>query len=354
MRRSIYLLLSLTVLFGSAAAYADFGAQGLYGIPSDVWTKVDALKATDLGTAEIQVLLDNSFDHPQEGIVSASVHSLNLLEEGSLHDLFSQSLFGLRFDLLEGGSIRNRILPDVRGYLIRTGSVDFDLVEALPFEKSGWTYSAGSVIGLGEQKTVSGSAIDFFSSVPIQSSVLFYSGLNFTIGRQQHYDNNVRTFSLLTFRPNYFHANFSQYSSDLQTTNDLFTFRWKLAFEWTVSLDSPMKAGAEAGVQTIGGPQPIPKDILPRTWDEIHQVKPFPVFGSTVGLGGVVRLFSDQRKYMLELLGGYYGGYFGAGAEARLWKFVLAAGTWGVEQTTNYRMAESRIEYLSLGFRHDF
>jgi hypothetical protein len=232
--------------------------------------------------------------------------------------------------------------------------VDFDLVEAVPFEKSGWNYSIGSSLGLGEQKTVAGTATDFFSNVPIRNSVLFISGLTLSLGRQQHYDNNVRTFSLLTFKPNYFHSNYSQYSSDLQTSRDLFTFRWKMAFEWTVSIDSPTKAGAEAGIQTLAGPQPIPKDILPRTWDNIHEVKPFPVFGSTVGLGGVVRAFTNQREYLLELLGGYYGGYFGAGAEARIWKFILSAGTWGLEQTTHYRMAESRIEYLSLGFRHDF
>ncbi|MEK6579067.1 MAG: hypothetical protein AABZ55_07550, partial [Bdellovibrionota bacterium] len=103
----------------------------------------------------------------------------------------------------------------------------------------------------------------------------------------------------------------------------------------------------------VAGPQPLPVRVLPRTWDSIHEVKPFPVIGASLGAGSTIRAFTNERKFILELTGGFYGGYFGAGAEARFKKLGIAAGTWGIERSSGFKISQSRIEYLSLEIHYE-
>jgi hypothetical protein len=144
--------------------------------------------------------------------------------------------------------------------------------------------------------------------------------------------------------PTVFHANASASNDfDIQTTR--LHVRWRTRSEWTLSW-SPE---TETSALVIGGQQPVPHAILPRAWDAVHRLSFDPSLAQLVGLGASFTWRNGDASRFLRLDGGFFGGYWGAQAQARFDRVEARLGTLGFEQSTGYRISESRIQYATLG-----
>ena len=341
-----------TTIAARADSHPDLRFGVLYGLQNDFWDKVDTLKAGKQSPAEISNLLNSSFDNPTEGILSASGLYEDEVNE-KFSRWFSHGYFGLRADGLVGGDIRNRILPDLRGYSVFTGSVEMGLAKHLAdSEESGWAYRVSSSLGAGQQKLVQGSAVDFFDDVPIETSMIFFSGFDLEGSYRNRLGEALVSTTRLGFYPTFFHSDSSESGYQLRIRQNSVFARWRLENEWDAVFDPSSRPIGAVGFQLISGQQPTPTLFLPRTWDSIHDLQFLPSFGQLVGVGTVLRLnFADEVQ--LQAFGGFYGGYFGAGGRLSIYAVTLFAGTYGLEQTSGYRIEESRIQYAGLSAKFD-
>jgi hypothetical protein len=268
---------------------------------------------------------------------------------GIFASIFNQAYLGAGADALAGGVARNRILPEVHAYGVFTGHFDFGLMERVPARDSGWEYRWGSSLGGGSESMVQGSALNVLGDFQPTTSTLFYTGLDLDLGYRSRFSESIRMRYRLTAQPTLFHADYSGSGAQYRIESTQLTFRWRQENEWTLTLDTPFVPEFDLGVLALLGPQPTPFVFLPRTWDAVHDLKPWPAPGQLVGLGGRLHIYHPDGIVGLQLDGGFYGGYLGASAAFHLYWFQLAVGTYGVEQTSGYRIEESRIGFVSVG-----
>ena len=207
---------------------------------------------------------------------------------------------------------------------------------------------------MGRQKLIQADAADFLHKVPTHSSTLFYSGFDFGLGYQSQFAERIQMRYYGQFSPTFFYSEFDKDEFEYGIKKKSKAFRWRTEYESTFFLQPREEGGLEFGGQIFSGQQPVPVKLVPRTWDSIHDLETFPVYGSLLGAGLVSRLFNASRRVQLEAFAGYYGGYFGAGAGFDLYFLRLEAGTFGLEQTSGYQVRESRIEYASIGLHYEW
>jgi hypothetical protein len=352
-----YTLLALGCIFTASAAFAGTGevdVVGFYGQGFDFWSKVQEIQQNNLSPSDIANLLDSSFDHPQEGIASFGVRYQGPVQGDaarsfSLGDWFNRAYFGVGGDALAGGVATNRILPQVEAYQVYTGHIDFGLSNRVSAHEAGWEYKVGSTVAAGQETFVQGSAIDLQGNFADNESTLFYTGLDLDLGFKNYYNPDLKEYYRLTLQPTLFHSDFSSSAAQYKIDSDQLTIRWREENEWTLVLDPPVLPQVEIGVLAILGQQPTPITFLPRTWDFVHELNTWPSAGQLVGLGTRFRLADEAGHISLTLDGGFYGGYFGASAGLQIYGVHLTTGTYGLEQSSGYRIDESRIAFVLLG-----
>ena len=344
--------LSALLLCLISNSYADFQFSGTYAQTSDFWDTVDQLQKPN-GITELTTLLDSGLESPKEALAGLHFGFLQPATGWIDENIgFSRVKFGASLDTLEGGEIRNRILPEIDGYALYTVSASFGMERRPPTFESGIILDLGTTAGIGEARLVNGLASEFTPKIPLRKAALFYSGLTIGPGYQNRISDSIQTRHEFTWQPTWFHSDYTHSASAFAIEKNHWTHRWKLLNEWSVDFVSDGIEEIRFSLHTTLGQQPIPVALLPRIWDQIHSVEPFPSIASLAGLGSSIRFSSHDQILALQLTGGFYGGYFGAGARADLYRFSLTGGTWGVEQTTGYRISESRFKYLSLEYRH--
>jgi hypothetical protein len=269
--------------------------------------------------------------------------------KGIFAPYFNQAYLGGGADALAGGSARNRILPEVRAYGVFSGHFDFGLMERAPKRESGWEYRWGSSLGGGTQSVVQGSALSLIGELRPTTSALFYTGLDLDLGYRSRFNPWIGGRYRVSIAPTFFHADYSSSGTQYRIESSQFIFRWREENEWTLTLDTPYVPEIDLGILAIFGAQPTPLQFLPRTWDAVHDLRPWPAAGQLVGFGGRGHIYHPDGILGLQFDGGFYGGYLGASAAFHLYWFQIAAGTYGVEQTSGFRVDESRIGFVSVG-----
>lgn len=348
--RSATLLLA-AVFLSQPLARADAGAvdfSGLYGQGFDFWGKVQDLSQDNVTPADMLKLLDSSFEHPEEGLATFSIGYRGPVSD-SLKNWVNQGYFGVGADALVGGTATNRILPQIQAYEVYSSHIDFGLMQRVPNHDSGWEYRWGSTLGLGQEALVQGSAVDLVGQFEPNKSAVFYTGLDFDLGFKNHLSDVLKESYRLSATPTLFHSDFSDSSSQFKIASDQLSFRWREQNEWSVTLETPFKPLLDFGVLSIFGQQPTPIQFLPRTWDAVHNLDAWPSAGQLVGLGTRAHLYDSEGHFGLFLDGGFYGGYFGGSAALYIYGIELAAGTYGLEESSGYRIEESRVRFISLG-----
>jgi hypothetical protein len=346
-------MISAILLLSTSCLAADGGSVdviGLYGQGFGFWSTVNQITQGNQTPSNVLGLLDSSFDHPQEGIASLQIRVQSPIN-GDFREFFNQAYFGLGGDALAGGVAVNRILPQIQAYDVYTGHLDFGLTEQPKPHESGFEYRLGSTLGAGNETLVSGSVVDLLDQYSPDNSALFYTGLDLYLGYESHYSEQLSSHYRLSLSPTLFTTDHTDSGAQYAINSDQFNFRWRQENEWTVLLDSAYEPSLAFGLVTILGQQPTPVTFLPRTWDAIHNIEAFPTVGQLIGLGSKISIYGSNFPLGLTLNGGYYGGYFGAGATLHVFMVQVMAGTYGVEQSGGYREEESRIAFLSIGGR---
>lgn len=351
-----FILLQLVLLALVPLSYAEErNALFLYGRHSDFWDEVESLEDSQSPENQALKFLNKKEYGALEGIAKAEFELLSK-NESFWDGAFDTSSFGISVNGLAGGEIYNRISPHLRGYATWDVALSSGLSRKIPkISESGWDWLVGGDVGIGRQKIVQGAVIDFVNKTPIRDATFYYFGLNLELGYTSQFSDYMRFHYKALFLPTFFYAplddpQFANYGVKNKSTQ----LRWRTEFEQSYAFQAPTEGGFEMGWQTFGGQQPTPVRVLPRVWDSIHDLKFFPSIGSLLGLGGVARVYNGTREWGLTALGGYYGGYFGGGASLQAYWFNLEAGTYGYEQTSQFQVRESRVQYASLGFHYEW
>ncbi len=348
--------MSLSIFFWIALPIAratGFNLDLLYGEQPDFWDEVDALENSEAPDEQLLRLLDKKDYGATEGIAKVRLEVLSTQRE-YLNGAFDASSLGIGGEGLVGGEAYNRISPRIHGYALWDVSFFGTLSRTAPkLGESGWLWLLSSEVGIGEQKIVQGEAIDFADDdPPISNSAIFFFAFDLGIGYHSQFSEQMRIKYQALFLPTLFHSTSKDASSTYGTTKGSSRLRWRTEFEQTFALQPIHEGGAEIGVQIFGGQQPTPVRILPRVWDSVHRLEFTPDLGSLIGIGPVIRAYTASREYDFEVYFGQYGGYKGVGASANISFLRLEAGTFGFEQSSQYRLRESRVRYASLGFHH--
>ena len=99
---------------------------------------------------------------------------------------------------------------------------------------------------------------------------------------------------------------------------------------------------SQISAELIASPKPLPEDWLPRTWDYVHDLYPWPELGTMVGYG----LFTQNdlgHGFHLNGHFGFYGGYLGGDLLLR-WNWLqMSFASWGIETTSAYHVLEERL-----------
>jgi len=323
-----------------------------YGQHSNFWKEVESLERSDDPVGQTLGFMDKENYGAIEGVGKIK---LELLGENHEYwsDYFDTTGIGFDINTLAGGEVYNRISPKVRGYLVWDASFFGNLRRReVPRGKSGWNWLVGSLFGMGRQKIVEGEAIDFLVETPIKESTLFYLGADLELGYVSQFNDNIRFAYKGMILPTLFYSEFDDPKYAYGVQKGVTTLRWRTEFEQTYSFQPPTEGGGEIGAQLIGGQQPTPVRVLPRVWDSIHKIEFFPDYSTLIGIGAVARLYSSGRNFGFNAYGGYYGGYLGGGASMNVYGVSLEAGSFGFEQTSQFKLRESRVLYASLGFNH--
>jgi hypothetical protein len=345
-------LLSLFSLFLSPKSHAQaIGIQGVYAESSDFWKQVDRLKSSADTAQILSEIFEETRGKATEGLGSVGIYYAS---KGSPLGLgfLSRGLVLLETEGVAGGYVRNEISPEIAGYTTWAVSLSTGVQRHLPVHESGWGMLLLSTSGIGKQNIIKGEVTSYLSEASEEKSNLYYQGFDVGFEFQSLWSDNLRFRSGYFFLPTYFYSQSSDQNTIYQIDEGRWSLRWRTQFETTIRTADFDSGALEVGGQIIAGPQPIPMPILPRIWDGVHKVNPKPAFGSAVGFGGLLRLVSQSRRYSLEGFGGFYGGYWGTGLAAKAGVLHIRGGTFGVEQSSNYQLRQTRVNFIDGGFSY--
>jgi len=350
----LILLAFLVSAFSPLSASAGFEGYGLYGRTEGFWPTIDAINQKAGAPGEIAQALDDRYGKAEEGIATLKLGYADNLKPGvmpdAINDHFNRYHLAIRADLLAGGLIRDRIYPVADGYMTKTAQTEIGLSKE---SEEGFQYKFTEISGFGYQDLVQGTALDFIRGVTTDTSMVFIWGVDLEAGYKAKLGENSHDRFLARLSPTFFLTNHTAAVSQNKIEENEFTFRWRMENEWALDVIKSDIGAVEAGVLGITGQNPIPASfLLPRTWDAVHHLGAWPSAGQLLGFGTMAGLHTNDRKASLRVDGGFYGGYFGAGAILNIVGFQAFAGTWGIEQTAGFQLVESRIEYAGMGYSY--
>lgn len=327
------------------------GVQGFYAQSDDFWDQVDRLKESADTAQILSQLFEDTQGKVTEGMASGGIYYASSGSPLGL-SFMSRGIVALETEAVAGGYVRNRISPEIEGYNTWGVSLSAGAQRHLPVNESGWGLIALTTSGIGKQELIRGEVTSYLSEAIESESTLFYQGFDLGVEFQSLWSDHLRFRSSYYFLPTYFYSQAKDDEHLFEISDGKWRLRWRTQFEVTTRTSSFGSGALELGTQAIGGPQPIPMAVLPRIWDGIHEIDPTPSAGALIGLGGVARVVSQSRRYSLEAFGGFYGGYWGAGAALQIGWLHLRGGTFGVEQSSNYQLRETRLNFIDGGLSY--
>jgi hypothetical protein len=337
--------LSLIFLIFSQAAVADqVDLLFRWGHDSRFWKNVDNLRSTSDLVDRLDDIFESNYRDPTEGSAHLSLGYMSAAPE-AMAGTFERGQIRLNYDRIAGGEIFNRISPELRGYEVWATSFQAQLFSEPATDESGIEFSLGSDLGIGRQTLIEGPITDFLEEAPQNSSMLFYYGLNLSLGGKMMVSPNLRFRYGAQLNPTYFYSAFKDPSYEFRVESGKLYTRWRGESEFAALWQG--WGHGEIGVHALTGQQPVPVTIIPRVWDAVHKIEVFPSLGSVVGAGTFFRIASPSKRYSFEAMGGFYGGYVGGALNLKLYYFELQLGSFGLEQTAGFQVRESRVQYIA-------
>ncbi|NCN26537.1 hypothetical protein GW915_03090 [bacterium] len=355
---------SIAVHQTEADADIRTGLHGRYSQSRDFWKTVDQLKEKQ----DYHVLVSEYFDSKRKQAQEAWFGlDLDLETESpaTLAGLSKRTRFTMGIESIAGGRIRNRISPTINAYDIYHAHFDLVLKNGTWVEgsrlnrtyyESGFGYAFGTRAGFGKQRLLGGEV----SSYLLDSQEKEFSIQEISLIGGASYawwlNSNLRSATSGRLDPSFFHSTDIGDEFGSRVEGGSVVTRWRLENETMFHFSPRPKGGFAMGASFISGPQPLPFDgVLPRVWDPVHkELIKFKLTPGNFGAGPIVEWVSASRNYGIRGVGGYYGGYFGGGAELKLGVFYLQAGSFGIELSERYRSFENRVLFAQGGLSFDW
>lgn len=350
---------SVAAVGGSSDSYIETGLYGRYSQSNDFWKTVDKLKKDENYYSLVDEYFSKKDKQAQEAWLGIDLN-LETSSKAAFKKISKRSRFTLGLESVAGGRIRNRISPSINAYDIY--HFHFDLVlkgggwmegsRLKPnYYEDGFGYAFGSRAGFGKQRLLGGEISSFLADsqekeYSIQELSLI-GGASYT----WWYNGHLRSSTSGRIDPSYFRSTDVSDEFGSRISGNTWVTRWRVENETMFHFNPRPKGGIALGASLITGPQPLPFDnVLPRVWDPVHKhLIKYELGAKNLGAGPIVEWASSSRRYGARALGGYYGGYFGAGAEVSLGIFYLQGGSFGIELSERYRSFENRVLFAQGG-----
>jgi hypothetical protein len=257
---------------------------------------------------------------------------------------FRRAYFGASAEAIGTGIAENPVVPELHATALAGGSLSAGFATKLG--ERGPSLSYGLTAGAGSEKRVDAYSTDVIDSIPVRTGSYTLVGADFAASHSVSLGSRADLKLGASERETLFLTTVPAAALGAGADTQLWTHRWRLDAEpGSTALTS---GHGRAFAQLIAGPQPLPVDCLPRVWDYVHALDPFPELGALVGAGGGWETAWGARS-RLRLAAGFYGGYVGAGLEGRFGAFTASAGSWGIEGSSAYQTMGSRIWSAALG-----
>ena len=348
--RSFFSLLLGLVLGGQTLAFslqaADFDLSLNYGQSQDFWKTVNQVQEQRGSIVGINEVLRDKYGKPD--LVFSSLQALHSYKQDYFESVpLSKIYFGTRAEASAGGEVSNPISPKIIAYGSTLGIASFGF-RSDP-AKQGFRLSLGSFAGLGPEKQLYAEGAEFLEAIPVRNGLLFVAGLDLEAFHQEEYEGDFFVSTYGRFRPSYFHSTTKAPRTKPHWDNSFFTWRFRLQNEWLKEIESSLADHVRVGIITSLGQNPIPNLELPFAWDYQQRLPLLPNFTSMSGLGGMIRLISEEASPSLAAYAGLFAKRLGGGLDLQYKSAVLTAASWGIENSLSPSRESTRLWTLSLG-----
>jgi hypothetical protein len=332
-------ILFLSFLLIPALSYGSEIAVDLtYAQSPDAWTTVHEVENAKGDIDQIDDILHANYGTYEEIFGRVAVLTSGI-KSGLEYPLFDSLYFGVSSDILGYGQVQNPVVPELQADIVLTGELKTGFDGR--FDPLGLHTELGAHFGMGTEKRIDAVSTDLIQSIPTQTGRLTYFGFDFQMKRNFEIDRACEINSLGSVTESTFE---SAISGDQSTY-----VRWRLKNDLRMKLVPIITDKDDLIIETIAGPQPLPVEILPRTFDYVNQLDPLPELGAMVGAG---LAWESQWKKTSNFIArvGFYGGYVGGGVSLATGILRFSVQNYEVEASTAYQTLGQRIWITSLGF----
>lgn len=352
MKNRIPTFFRLCLLLGIAlphAQAADFDLGLGYSQSRDFWETIHDIQNRTGNLGEIQKVVNERYGRPD---VAYSYLEAAYSYPHSWFDseTFSNAWIGTRAEVLAGGEISNPIFPEIQAYANSTGIASYGIrsrTDAMAHGYSFWGFRL--LAGMGPERRLYAKGPELIDAIPVRSGLLLLGGAELSYLNQSEFGEDfwVTTYGLL--RPVYFHSSTEPAKSFPNEQRSFFVLRWRLQNEWLKQVETSFSRRTRFGLISVLGQTPIPFTSIPITWDYQQKTQIYPGLGAGAGLGGIVRLISENAVPNMAFYAGLFGGALGGGLDLQLGPVILNASTYSLENSLTTSHDRTRMWQATAG-----
>ena len=268
------ILFALLSSFGHSAMCDDegvpepaslFTADLMYAQSSAFWSTVHDIQDAEGNIDQINQVLNANYGTYE---ILFSRLDLNESEIATGWDFspVRRLNFGFSSNLIAYGEVQNPVLPQIVADAVLSGELHGSFTGAIdPIDLH---TGIGAHVGWGYEKRVNAVSTDLIQSIPTQSGHVSFYGLDFALGRNFELADGLTWIASGTASETFYSSSIDRSIASYQS--------WKMK--------NDLQYGSFT-LETVLGPQPIPIDFLPRTWEYVNKLDPLPELGAMAGAG---------------------------------------------------------------------
>jgi hypothetical protein len=314
-----------------------FSGQLDYLQSNHLWSAYNGLTSIGDSTQSLQNVLQQNYGINEDASVRLSLGEYGL-PISQVPSLFQKAYFSVNGEVAIWGIAENPVISELHADAIGLASVSMGFTGQVP--STPIRTQMGLTAGAGIEKKTDLIGADLDAPISLNSGRVRMYGAD--LGVTVSTDPKQRSQAGTSLE---YHG--SIFVSDFEGTVPV--NRWK-SYSY-VEIGNP-----DAGHSLIFkphlvfGPQPLPVDLLPRSWDLIHRESMPGDFSAWVG-GGVDLGVFVSGKDGFKATAGYYGGFWGGQFSLEFGSLSIKVGTWGLSLGPGFQAEAERLWSGSLGFR---
>lgn len=336
------------MLSTTAQAASSRWSPGLsvsYGNTPDAWSSFRTVKASKNDLPTLLGVLRRNY-----GTYQASFAGVELsLERIPIQLWWIDYLhFYVRTEAAGVGEVHNPVLPELKA------AFAFDEMAALKaehfFRTIGLRSRLGLVYGKGKETRIQGFVTDFLETTPKRTGEFSFYGADLELENISYWNKKFYQWNSALYRPTWYLPTLGGNTYLFADPDRTKTARTKIRSATVYQTSWMGLAPKEFGPELVLGPQPLPVEIMPRIWEYVHQIYPWPEYGAMVGVGMLARWGS--RDFQLITRAGLYAGYLGAFLGLKYGLLAFDLGSASIEESAAYKTRAQRcwLANLSLKF----